>query len=220
MSDKFVGGIFPKPLTREEEVNLVQKYREGTPDERKQAKDVLVEHNLRLVAHITKKYNAKEVEDLISIGTIGLIKAVKSFNPERSPRFATYASRCIENEILMFLRTAKKYKGDISIHDPVGKDKEGNEVTYEDRLYSNEDSVDEIVSRSIECEKLRRMFLCALDNREREIISLRYGLIDGEEHPQREIAKYLNISRSYVSRIEKRALQKLQQKLEERPQKK
>ncbi|MDR0958263.1 MAG: RNA polymerase sporulation sigma factor SigK [Clostridiales bacterium] len=209
MRDKFSSGMFPKPLSREEEIKYIRLYKEGTESEKKIAKDVLVERNLRLVAHIAKKYNSKENEDLISIGSIGLMKAVHSFDPEKAAKFSTYASRCIENEILMHLRSAGKTKGEISLYDPIGKDKEGNEITHEDRMFSEESSVEEQVELILQTEKLKKVFFEVLDEREQQIIAMRFGLTSAEELTQREVAEVLNISRSYVSRIEKKALKKI-----------
>ncbi|MDI3328018.1 MAG: RNA polymerase sporulation sigma factor SigK [Alicyclobacillaceae bacterium] len=197
---------FPQPLSEEEEEHYLKQMAEG--DER--ARNVLIEHNLRLVAHIVKKFEntGEDTEDLISIGTIGLIKAIESFQPNKGTKLATYAARCIENEILMHLRAMKKTRKDVSLHDPIGMDKEGNEVTLLDILRSDADDVVDIVEMKLEkrqiYEKLRE-----LDEREQEVIRGRFGLPDGEEKTQREIAEELGISRSYVSRIEKRALMKL-----------
>jgi len=163
------------------------------------------------VAHIVKKYTypGKDIDDLISIGTVGLIKAIDSFDISKGTRLATYAARCIENEILMLIRNNKKAKGEIYLQDPIGIDKEGNEICLMDVLSSEEDSIMEIVENKIQIKKLYFKIYSSLQDRERAIIEMRYGLIDGNCKTQREIAKMLGISRSYVSRIEKKALKKL-----------
>lgn len=175
------------------------------------SRNLLIEHNLRLVAHIVKKFDntGEDIEDLISIGTIGLIKAIESFQPDKGTKLATFAARCIENEILMHLRSLKKTRKDVSLHDPIGTDKEGNEITLIDILGTESDDVIDKVQLKIEKKKIYG-HLHILDEREQEVIRGRFGLEDGgEERTQREIAKELGISRSYVSRIEKRALMKL-----------
>ncbi len=206
----FIGYIknntFPQPLSEEEEEKQLKKMANGDI----LARNVLIEHNLRLVAHIVKKYeNAKEEsDDLISIGTIGLIKGIESFQKEKGTKLATYAARCIENEILMYLRTLKKKRKDISLYDPIGTDKEGNEISLIDILGTDSNDVLDKVENSID-KNLIYKYLHVLDEREKEVIIKRFGLDDGVEKMQREIAKQLDISRSYVSRIEKRALLKL-----------
>lgn len=198
---------FPQPLTEEEEKECLQRLRDGDPE----AKGILVERNLRLVAHIVKKYTfpGKEVDDLISIGTVGLIKAIDSYDMDKGTRLATYAARCIENEILMLIRNNKKTKGEVYLHDPIGLDKEGNEISLMDILSSEKDSILEAVENKIQVKKLYYVLETALQEREKKIIQMRYGLVDGKPKTQREIAEILGISRSYVSRIEKRALKKL-----------
>ncbi|GAA0121532.1 MAG: RNA polymerase sporulation sigma factor SigK [Clostridium argentinense] len=198
---------FPQPLTEEEEKEYLQKFKDGDVE----AKNILVERNLRLVAHIVKKYSfpGKEIDDLISIGTVGLIKAIDSFDSSKGTRLATYAARCIENEILMLIRNNKKIKGEVYLQDPIGIDKEGNEISLMDILSSDKDSIAEIVENKIQVKKLYGKINTVLQEREKLIIEMRYGLIDGKAKTQREIAKILGISRSYVSRIEKRALKKL-----------
>lgn len=198
--------VFPLPLTEEEESALLIKLESG--DE--QAKNILIERNLRLVAHIVKKFDStgEDIDDLISIGTIGLIKGIGTFKRNRNTRLATYAARCIENEILMHLRSIKKNKNDLSIYDPIGTDKEGNEITLIDILDTGNEVVSEQVETLLEEEKLRDR-LNQLSRREKKVIELRYGLNDGINKTQREISKMLGISRSYVSRIEKKALRKL-----------
>jgi RNA polymerase sporulation-specific sigma factor len=198
---------FPQPLTEEEETKHLRLMAEGNP----RSRNLLIEHNLRLVAHIVKKFDntGEDLEDLISIGTIGLIKAIESFSPDKGTKLATFAARCIENEILMHLRSLKKTRKDVSLHDPIGTDKEGNEITLIDILGTDADDVIDKVQLKIEKSKIYRN-LDILDNREQEVIKGRFGLeTGGEERTQREIARELGISRSYVSRIEKRALMKL-----------
>lgn len=199
-------GAFPPPLSAEREAELLEKSRNGDND----ARNELIEHNLRLVAHIVKKYynTGADQDDMISIGTIGLIKAVSTFNTDKGIHLATYASRCIENEILMFFRNQKKTAQDVFISDPIDTDKDGNTLTLIDVIADKSDIADEIDTK-IKVEKLRVILPVCLTERERLIIEMRYGLCGREELTQREIAKKLNISRSYVSRIEKSALEKL-----------
>ena len=199
-------GSFPPPLSAEREAELLEKSRNGDDD----ARNELIEHNLRLVAHIVKKYynTGADQDDMISIGTIGLIKAVSTFNTDKGIHLATYASRCIENEILMFFRNQKKTAQDVFISDPIDTDKDGNTLTLIDVIADKSDIADEIDTK-IKVEKLRVILPVCLTERERLIIEMRYGLCGREELTQREIAKKLNISRSYVSRIEKSALEKL-----------
>lgn len=202
---------FPQPLNDKEEEYYLKKFKEGDL----LAKNVLVERNLRLVAHIVKKYSypGKEVDDLISIGTVGLIKAIDSFDASKGTRLATYAAKCIENEILMLIRNNKKTKGEIYLQDPIGIDKEGNEISLLDVLSSDEDSIIEIVESKIQVKKLYDKMNTCLAEREKSVVEMRYGLLEGKPKTQREIAKILGISRSYVSRIEKRALKKLYKEL-------
>ncbi len=198
---------FQKPLTLEEERYYLEKYQEGDL----QARNVLIERNLRLVAHIVKKYQGldEELDDLLSIGTIGLIKAVSSFNMEKSTRLSTYAARCIDNELLMLLRSRKKKAKDVSLYEPIGTDKEGNEISLLDIIESP--PVDVVASYALkeDIKKLSGCLKSALTPKEYQVIVLRYGLGGETEQTQREIARRLHISRSYVSRIEKNALQKL-----------
>lgn len=201
------GGTFPKPLTPAEEAKYLSRCRAG--DET--AKNKLIEHNLRLVAHIVKKYNqipGADSEDLISIGTIGLIKAVDSFNGSKNTRLATYAARCIENEILMFLRASKKIQHEVSLNECLGHDSDGNEITFMDILTAEEEDVAGQADLNMDIRKLYRYMESELSEREKKVIRLRYGL-GGKPITQRQIAGQMNISRSYVSRIEKKALQKL-----------
>lgn len=196
---------FPKPLSKEKEKEYLEKSAQGD----KEAKEILVKHNLRLVAHIAKKYsNYGDNDELISIGSIGLIKAIESFKPDKGTQLATYASRCIENEILMTMRTSKKYRSNVSLNEPIGVDKDGNELVIMDML-CDDCSVIEDVENSIMMEKLLRITKAVLDEREYEIIRLRYGLGGCGALTQREVAKKFDISRSYVSRIEKKALEKI-----------
>ena len=202
---------FPQPLDEKEEAKYLELLKSGD----KNAKGVLIERNLRLVAHIVKKYQIpnKDIDELISIGTVGLIKAIDSFDASKGTRLATYASRCIENEILMLFRSNKKQKGETFLHDPIGVDKEGNEISLIDVLSSDKDSVVEKVESNIQIRALYAKINTALSEREGEIIRMRYGLVDGKCKTQREIASLLGISRSYVSRIEKKALKKLKKEL-------
>ncbi|RFA36333.1 RNA polymerase subunit sigma-70 [Virgibacillus dokdonensis] len=197
---------FPQPLPPDEEKKYIQRMQDGCET----ARNKLIEHNLRLVAHIVKKFEntGEDAEDLISIGTIGLIKGVESYSPGKGTKLATYAARCIENEILMHLRALKKIKKDVSLHDPIGQDKEGNEISLIDILEAENQNIIEFIQLNMEIEKMEDYF-AILDKREREVIVYRYGLNDEKELTQREIARKLNISRSYVSRIEKRALMKV-----------
>lgn len=198
---------FPKPLTPKEESHYIALACAGDSA----AKDILVEHNLRLVAHVVKKYCTNgnyDSEDLISIGTIGLIKAINSFDGSKNTRLATYAARCIENEILMLMRAGKKTSMEVSLNDCLGHDSDGNEVTFMDVLPSCEEEIFDTVGLKMDIKNLYEYIQTALEGREKEIILLRYGLC-GRPYTQREIAKKMGISRSYVSRIEKKALQKL-----------
>ncbi|HYE10823.1 MAG TPA: RNA polymerase sporulation sigma factor SigK [Patescibacteria group bacterium] len=198
---------FPQPLNAEEEQYYLEEYRKGNED----AKNILVERNLRLVAHIVKKYSnaGREIDDLISIGTIGLIKAIITFDDSKGTRLATYAARCIENEILMTIRASKKTKTEVSLHDPIGIDKEGNEISLIDILGSDSDIILDEVELKMQIKKLYQKMEKILKKREKVVIELRYGLSSGMVKTQREIAEMLGISRSYVSRIEKRAIKKL-----------
>ncbi|KIL53398.1 hypothetical protein KP77_03740 [Jeotgalibacillus alimentarius] len=202
----FKQNAFPEPLSKEEEKDAILRLQNGDDE----AKNLLIEHNLRLVAHIIKKFEntGESVEDLISIGTIGLIKAIDSYSYDKGTKLATYAARCIENEVLMFLRSLKKTKKDISLHDPIGEDKDGHAISLIDVLQSEDEEVDELIAQKMSGEKIRQV-VTKLDDREREVITARFGMNGQDEKTQREIAKELGISRSYVSRIEKRALMKL-----------
>ena len=206
---------FKKPLSSEEEACYIHLMKEGSSEEAEDAREILIERNLRLVAHIAKKYQnvEEDMEDLISIGTIGLIKAVETFDAGKG-RLATYACRCIDNELLMMLRERKKTAREISLYEPIGTDKEGNEINLLDVI---EGQQIEVVDRISLYEDLQRLFGLldeCLTDREKEILFLRYGLSTGKEVTQSEIGKKLGISRSYVSRIEKKALGKLREKFE------
>jgi len=198
---------FPKPLTASEERYYLQKYTEGDLE----AKHILVERNLRLVAHVVKKYQHldEDPEDLLSIGTIGLIKAVVTFNSGKGNRLATYAARCIENEILMMLRGKKKTSKEISLYEPIGTDKEGNEIQLFDIIETQEEDAQTKIALKDDIAVLYDKVASELSSRERLVLKMRYGLYNGEEYTQREIAQQLGISRSYVSRIEKSAIEKL-----------
>lgn len=207
---------FSDPLTQEEEAYYLQIYHHGDKKASQEAKDVLIERNLRLVAHVLKKYSSapEDMEDMLSCGTIGLIKAVGTYIPGRGSRFATYAARCIENEILMMLRSHKKISREVSLYEPMGTDKEGNEVKLLDIIeYEQPDALEQMENRE-NIERLKGVLGKVLNEREQEIIAWRYGMKTGEEVTQREIGEMLGISRSYVSRIEKRTLQKLRKALE------
>ena len=206
---------FKKPLTALEEASYIHVLKQGNNEAAAEAKEILIERNLRLVAHIAKKYcNVDEdMEDLISIGTIGLIKAVSSFDAEKG-KLSTYASRCIDNELLMLLRTKKKTAKEISLYDPIGIDKEGNEINLLDIIEHEQSDILDRMELYENSKKLKGLFCQVLTEREKEIIFLRYGLVTGREVTQREIGEMLNISRSYVSRIEKKALRKLREGFE------
>ncbi|MED4401015.1 RNA polymerase sporulation sigma factor SigK [Metabacillus fastidiosus] len=197
---------FPQPLSASDEKKYLYLMAEGDEN----ARNLLIEHNLRLVAHIVKKFEntGEDSEDLISIGTIGLIKAIESYSQGKGTKLATYAARCIENEILMHLRALKKTRKDVSLHDPIGQDKEGNEISLIDVLKSENEDVIDMIQLNMELEKLKQ-YIDILDEREKEVIVGRFGLDLKKEKTQREIAKELGISRSYVSRIEKRAIMKM-----------
>ena len=201
---------FQHPLTPEEEARQLRLMREGNPEEANAARETLIERNLRLVAHVIKKYQIaeEEPEDLLSIGTIGLIKAINSFD-EGKGRLATYACRCIDNEIVMLLRSKKKTSREVSLFESIGQDKEGNEIQLVDVIEQGQMDVADQLELNENVGKLRTLLREALTPREREILLLRYGLFDEEERTQSQIGKRMGISRSYVSRIEKRALEKL-----------
>ncbi|KLU66421.1 RNA polymerase sigma-28 factor precursor [Desulfosporosinus acididurans] len=212
---------FPQPLSEHEEarcLSILSKSKSTQPftmtREVEHARNTLVEHNLRLVAHLVKKFDGtgEDGDDLISIGTIGLIKGINTFDPGKGTKLATYAARCIENEILMHLRSLKKSRGEVSIYDPIGMDKEGNEISLIDVLGSNEEDISIRVENASEQKALLEL-VKKLTKREKMVLQLRYGLMNSPKRTQREIAKVLEISRSYVSRIEKKAIQKLMEEM-------
>lgn len=205
---------FPPPLPPEQEAEYFRKMREGD----KRARAILIEHNLRLVAHIVKKYYTSNTsqDDLISIGTIGLIKAIDSFDAKNGARFATYAGKCLQNEILMYFRSQKKLSAEVSINETIDMDKDGNPLTYVD-IISTDDTIAEDIDLKCKSERAREIIDRFLDKREREIIMMRYGLSGGRAITQRETAEKLGISRSYVSRIEKAALEKIAKYLSHAP---
>ena len=211
----FTGAIggknsFPKPLPKEEEEKYLALAREGD----KAAKDILIRHNMRLVAHVVKKYTgAAETDDLISVGSIGLIKAINTYETGHGTALATYTARCIENEILMLIRANKKHRNVLLLSDSVGTDKDGNELTLMDLLFEKEECVFDRVEKSVQREKLLRQIRVLLTDREFTVVCLRYALKGGVPLPQREVAKMMRISRSYISRIEKRAIEKLRARL-------
>ena len=202
-------GSFPRPLTAKQERDCLERMSRGD----RAARNELVEHNLRLVAHIVKKYYAVsgEQDDLISIGTIGLIKAVETYNLEKKTKFATYASRCIENEILMYFRARRKTAGDVSLEDPLDTDRDGNSLTLME-LVSDEEDIITRLDLTLKAEKLREVF-GVLEGREQRVLRLRYGLDNRPPMTQREVAKKLGISRSYVSRLEKHAIERLREEM-------
>ena len=197
---------FPKPLSVEEETYYMKKSQEGD----QAAKEILILRNMRLVAHVVKKYQCSEIEpeELISIGTIGLIKAISTVDAEKG-RLSTYAARCIENELLMYFRSRKKISKEVSYYEPIGTDKEGNEISLLDVIESQEPDAFELVTAKEDTKKMYELFHKILTKREKEVLRLRYGLYGNKEYTQREVADYLGISRSYISRIEKTAIEKL-----------
>ena len=207
---------FSQPLSASEEAYYLQQLKEGNGEEAKKAREILIERNLRLVAHIAKKYQNvdEDMEDLISIGTIGLIKAISSFDAGKG-KLSTYASRCIDNELLMLLRSKKKSAREVSLFEPIGTDKEGNEINLLDIIEQEQTEVTEQMEFCENAKKVKRLLTEVLSDREREIIYLRYGLLTGRDVTQREIGEALHISRSYVSRIEKKALLKLRENFEQ-----
>lgn len=213
---------FQQPLSGPEERRYLEELKGDDPAAAKEAKRVLIEHNLRLVAHIAKKYQNvdEDMEDLISVGTIGLIKAIDSYDPDKGSKLVTYASRCIDNELLMLMRGRKKIAKEVSLYEPIGMDKEGNEISFLDIcVYGKEDLAKQDFAGQLELNyvlgRLSGLVQEVLTDREKEIIILRYGLSGCQEMTQREIGKKLGISRSYVSRIEKRALEKLKRAMKE-----
>ena len=205
--------LFPEPLSSEEEKKYLREMLEGN----EKARNILIEHNLRLVAHIAKKYNNTKIdqEDLISIGTIGLIKGINSFNADKNIKLATYTARCIENEILMFLRSSKKINSEVFLNEPVGKDKDDNIVTLQEIIEVDEKNVEDEVDLKMKVKKLYQKMKTVLKQREKTIIELRFGLLGDKPKTQKEIAEMLDISRSYVSRIETKAIGKLAKEIKE-----
>lgn len=205
--------LFPEPLSLEEEKIYLEKMKEGDEE----ARDILIERNLRLVAHVAKKYATTNIEqdDLISIGTIGLIKGINSFDISKNFKLATYTARCVENEILMYLRTNKKHANDIYLNEPIGKDKDDNVVTLQEVLENNDKNIEDEVDLKIKIKMLYKKIKQILKDREKTIIELRFGLNGDKPKTQKEIAKMMNISRSYVSRIETKAINKLSQVIKE-----
>ncbi len=198
---------FPKPLTAREEKEYLERCNEGD----QLARDVLIERNMRLVAHVVKKYQSPDydIEDLLSVGTIGLIKAVNTFKVDKGSRLATYAAKCVENEILMLFRASKKLSKEVSLFEPIGVDKDGEAVSLVDIIeMENKETIDTMILKQ-DVKELYEAFDSSLSDTEKTVIRMRYGLFRGKEHTQREIAAQLGISRSYVSRIEKKALEKL-----------
>ena len=201
---------FPKPLTRDEELLYLEKYEAGD----KSAKDILIHHNLRLVAHIVKKYNqADEADDLISVGSLGLIKAINTYKLGKGTQFSTYAARCIENEILMLIRANKKHKNNISVEDILGKDDDGNEITIGDLSFDDDSNVERLAENKNVSDRLNNVLKKYLSQREYEIMCLRYGLRGCPILAQREVAVKLGISRSYISRLEKKAIEIMKKRL-------
>ncbi|MBQ7035916.1 MAG: RNA polymerase sporulation sigma factor SigK [Clostridia bacterium] len=198
---------FPKPLSQAEEELYVKRWEAGDEE----ARNILIEHNMRLVAHVVKKYQSRGLDndDLISIGTVGLIKAVNTYNGEKKSRLATYAARCIENEVLMVLRANRKLQNEVSLQEPIGFDREGNEVSLLDILDSSDEDITEKIDMKYRIKKLYEAMRHSLRPREKRVICMRYGIGAYQEETQKEIAKTLGISRSYVSRIEKKAMKKL-----------
>lgn len=208
------GDCFPKPLSQEDEAKYLTAFREKGDQK---AKEILIKHNLRLVAHIAKKYQgAEDADDLISVGSIGLIKAINTYSPNKGTQLATYTARCIENEILMLLRANKKHKNNVSLYDTVGQDKDGNELNVIDLLSEQDDSVLIKVENRLLKQKFLKVMQECLSPREFKIICLRYGLKGGRPLAQREVAVLLKISRSYISRLEKKAIEKLKVEVKKR----
>ena len=210
--------MFPEPLTKEEEIQALERLAKGDEE----ARNLLIERNLRLVAHVAKKYtNTKaEQEDLISIGTIGLIKGINSFSIEKGSKLSTYVSRCIDNEILMHLRATKKLNSEVALNEPIGKDKDDNVITLEEVLENNERSIDDEVDLKIKIKLLYEKMKELLKDREKTILELRFGIGGHKPKTQHEIAENMGISRSYVSRIETKAINKLAKEIKEKKKKK
>ncbi|MBR2290297.1 MAG: RNA polymerase sporulation sigma factor SigK [Clostridia bacterium] len=205
--------FFPEPLAKEAEAEYIQRFKNGDEE----AKQILIERNLRLVAHVCKKYSNSKIDqdDLISIGTIGLIKGINSFNPDKNIKLATYTARCIENEILMFMRASKKQKSEVYLNEPIGKDKDDNVVTLQEVLENDERNIEDAVDLKFKVKELYSQMKDVLEKREQDIIVMRFGLDGNKPKTQKEIAEKLQISRSYVSRIETKAIRKLSEKMED-----
>lgn len=205
-------GSFPRPLSRQEEADYIAAMQQGNEEARMK----LIEHNLRLVSHIAGKYTVPGYgrDDLVSVGSLGLIKAVNTFKPETGSQLSSYAARCIENEVLMLLRASRKRKGDVSLSDPIGTDGEGNDISFIDILGTEQDALEEEVIHHVAMDQVREL-VKKLPKKERLVIEMRYGLLDGKMHPQHEVAAALGISRSYVSRMEKRAIEILRKGMRE-----
>ena len=205
--------LFPEPLTKEEEIKVLEKFASGDEE----ARNILIERNLRLVVHVCKKYSNANIDqdDLLSIGTIGLIKGVNSFKWEKGSKLSTYVSRCIDNEILMYLRWSKKQNAEVYLNEPIGKDKDDNVITLEEVLEGDIKNIDEEVDLKMKLKKMYSKIEEVLKTRERTIIELRFGLKGEKPKTQKEIAKMMGISRSYVSRIETKAIEKLAEQFEE-----
>ena len=205
--------MFPEPLSSEEQKNYLEQMAKGDVD----ARNILIERNLRLVAHVAKKYSTAKVDqdDLISIGTIGLIKGINSFKPEKKTRLSTYVARCVDNEILMFLRTNTKLGAEVYLNEPIGKDKDDNVVTLQEVLENNERNIEDEVDIKMKVKLLYNKMKSILKDREKTILELRFGLGDKKPKTQNEIAKMMGISRSYVSRIETKAIGKLAKEIKE-----
>ena len=207
------GSLFPEPLTKEEEQEALKRLENGDEE----ARNLLIEKNLRLVVHVCKKYTNVKVDqdDLLSIGTIGLIKGINSFNLKKGSKLSTYVSKCIDNEILMYLRSTKKLNAEVYLNEPIGTDKDNNVITLEEVLESDEKSIEEVVDTKMKIKKMYNKIKKILKDRERTIIELRFGLTGGKPKTQKEIAKMMGISRSYVSRIETKAIEKLGEEFKE-----
>ena len=207
------GNLFPEPLTQEEEKNYIEQMAKGDDE----ARNILIERNLRLVAHVAKKYSTAKVDqdDLISIGTIGLIKGINSFKPEKKTRLSTYVARCVDNEILMFLRANKKLGAEVYLNEPIGKDKDDNVVTLQEVLENNERNIEDEVDIKMKVKLLYEKMKSILKDREKIILELRFGLGGKKPKTQNEIASMMGISRSYVSRIETKAINKLSKEIKE-----
>lgn len=203
---------FPKPLSAGEEKECLERLKEGDQT----ARDMLIEHNMRLVAHVVKKYQGSDhdTEDLLSVGTIGLIKAVNTFNIDKGSRLATYAARCVENEILMLLRASRKFSREVSLFEPIGVDKDGETVSLVDVIEMDNKETLDLMILSQDVKEMYEAFETCLTETEKTVICMRYGLYKGKEYTQREIAGQLGISRSYVSRIEKKAIEKIRAEFE------